>query len=416
VNGPPNDSADTVVKAFALTGKPHSAEAMASASEPPVLLSPVRPKADEPRWPRTYLARIQRRGRPACNAGKRSDLWRPPRSLARPGARTCTRCGKLGFVYVLSNRTMLLYRLVRRRSWRDLRKACRHRFPSHLLGSQPPRRNARTCFEGPFGEVIRATGPMAKANPFRFSTKYQDDESDLLYYGHRNYNASTGRWLSRDPVVESGFALVVTGRQGGDLDDDAAVARLGEILVAEPNLYCFVLNNAVNATDFLGLCDSKGRPVNVVVQATASDTHYRNIPRVRDIAGVVLEMNKIKDCECVRRLAIAAHGSKYGFTLNSDGDRSTVGKYTDTDVRDSNATTIFTKLKSKVCFCKPCEIYLLSCEVGLGKVPKMIASATGCRVIATNGLCWPNPRNPPKSPIYEDLDMTVPSTWETFEP
>jgi len=38
---------------------------------------------------------------------------------------------------------------------------------------------------GPFGEVIRATGPMAKANPFRFSSKYQDDETDLLYYGYR---------------------------------------------------------------------------------------------------------------------------------------------------------------------------------------------------------------------------------------
>ena len=35
---------------------------------------------------------------------------------------------------------------------------------------------------GPFGEVIHATGPLAKANPFRFSTKYQDDETDLLYY------------------------------------------------------------------------------------------------------------------------------------------------------------------------------------------------------------------------------------------
>jgi len=55
---------------------------------------------------------------------------------------------------------------------------------------------------GPFGEVIRATGPMAKANPFRFSTKYQDDETDLLYYGYRYYFASTGRWLSRDPAGE----------------------------------------------------------------------------------------------------------------------------------------------------------------------------------------------------------------------
>jgi RHS repeat-associated protein len=57
---------------------------------------------------------------------------------------------------------------------------------------------------GPFGEVIRATGPMARANPFRFSTKYQDDETDLLYYGYRYYNASTGRWLRRDPVAETG--------------------------------------------------------------------------------------------------------------------------------------------------------------------------------------------------------------------
>src|SRR5207247_2063776 len=57
---------------------------------------------------------------------------------------------------------------------------------------------------GPFGEVIRASGPMAKANPFRFSTKCQDDETDFLYYGFRYYNASTGRWLSRDPIEELG--------------------------------------------------------------------------------------------------------------------------------------------------------------------------------------------------------------------
>jgi RHS repeat-associated protein len=82
----------------------------------------------------------------------------------------------------------------------------------------------RTCFEGPFGEVIRATGPMAKANPFRFSTKYQDDESDLLYYGYRYYSASTGRWLSRDPI----------GEEGGH------------------NLLVFVRNNPVELFDKLG--------------------------------------------------------------------------------------------------------------------------------------------------------------------
>jgi len=57
---------------------------------------------------------------------------------------------------------------------------------------------------GPFGEVIRSSGTMAKTNSVRFSTKYQDDETDLLYYGFRYYSPSTGRWLSRDPIQEEG--------------------------------------------------------------------------------------------------------------------------------------------------------------------------------------------------------------------
>jgi RHS repeat-associated protein len=86
----------------------------------------------------------------------------------------------------------------------SFRNPCRSRFRSHLHYPQNIHIRRRTCFEGPFGELLRATGPMARANPFRFSTKYQDDESDLLYYGYRYYNASTGRWLSRDPIDESG--------------------------------------------------------------------------------------------------------------------------------------------------------------------------------------------------------------------
>lgn len=50
----------------------------------------------------------------------------------------------------------------------------------------------------PFGEVLRATGPLAKQNPFGFSTKFYDGESGLLYYGRRFYNPSQGRWVARD--------------------------------------------------------------------------------------------------------------------------------------------------------------------------------------------------------------------------
>jgi RHS repeat-associated protein len=67
---------------------------------------------------------------------------------------------------------------------------------------------------------------MAKANPFRFSTKYQDDETDLLYYGFRYYNTCTGKWLSRDPASEA----------------------------ADSNLYCPIKNALISAFDVLGLC------------------------------------------------------------------------------------------------------------------------------------------------------------------
>jgi RHS repeat-associated protein len=57
---------------------------------------------------------------------------------------------------------------------------------------------------GPFGEVLRTTGPIANSNPFGFSTKYQDDESGLYAYALRYLNTPTGGWLSRDPVGEGG--------------------------------------------------------------------------------------------------------------------------------------------------------------------------------------------------------------------
>ena len=108
---------------------------------------------------------------------------------------------------------------------------------------------------GPFGEFLRATGPMAKANPFRFSTKYQDDETDLLYYGYRNYNASTGRWVNRDPDDENGGL----------------------------NIYGFVYNSPVDDVDLLGLCDDCkcGPDVSRLVSQTEASvqTAFQGVPK-----------------------------------------------------------------------------------------------------------------------------------------
>jgi RHS repeat-associated protein len=60
----------------------------------------------------------------------------------------------------------------------------------------------------PFGGTLSATGGSASLLPLRFSTKYQDAETGLYYYGYRFYNSVTGRWLNRDPIEESGGAHV----------------------------------------------------------------------------------------------------------------------------------------------------------------------------------------------------------------
>ena len=78
---------------------------------------------------------------------------------------------------------------------------------------------------GPFGEPLRATGAMAKANPFRWSTKYCDEETGLCYYGYRYYSPGMGRWVSKDPI----------GEVGGS------------------NLYSFVQNRPTEYVDTLGL-------------------------------------------------------------------------------------------------------------------------------------------------------------------
>ena len=76
----------------------------------------------------------------------------------------------------------------------------------------------------PYGQLIRETGLLAAQIPFRYSTKFWDKESGLVYYGHRYYSPITGRWLIKD----------LSGEKGGN------------------NLFCFTANNAITHLDSLG--------------------------------------------------------------------------------------------------------------------------------------------------------------------
>jgi RHS repeat-associated protein len=78
---------------------------------------------------------------------------------------------------------------------------------------------------GPFGEQIKATSPLAHSNPWRYATKYRDEETGLYYFGRRYYDPVTGQWTSRELLGE----------------DESL------------NLYSYCHNDPVNGVDRLGL-------------------------------------------------------------------------------------------------------------------------------------------------------------------
>jgi RHS repeat-associated protein len=75
-----------------------------------------------------------------------------------------------------------------------------------------------------FGTVITDTNPGFQ--PFGFAGGLYDRDTKLVRFGARDYDAETGRWTAKDPIL---FA-------GGDT-----------------NLYGYVLNDPVNAVDPSGL-------------------------------------------------------------------------------------------------------------------------------------------------------------------
>ncbi len=85
----------------------------------------------------------------------------------------------------------------------------------------------------PFGNISAQSGAMAADFSYRFSTKYTDDETGLVYYGFRYYSPELGRWLNRDPIQER----------------------------AQINLYSFGPNSPVNGFDVLGRAWGNARAV-----------------------------------------------------------------------------------------------------------------------------------------------------------
>ncbi len=88
---------------------------------------------------------------------------------------------------------------------------------------------------GPFGEPLTVWGAAARLNPFRWSTKQTDNETDLVYYGYRYYSPGLGRWISRDPLEERGGANLygfLLNDSLSNIDPDAAAPKRPGLMAA----------------------------------------------------------------------------------------------------------------------------------------------------------------------------------------
>ncbi|MBK1883844.1 hypothetical protein JIN85_15610 [Luteolibacter pohnpeiensis] len=56
----------------------------------------------------------------------------------------------------------------------------------------------------PLGDVVIQRSLLTGVPEFGFSTKLQDKETSLIYYGYRDHDPVADRWPSRDPIEKRG--------------------------------------------------------------------------------------------------------------------------------------------------------------------------------------------------------------------
>ncbi len=68
----------------------------------------------------------------------------------------------------------------------------------------------------PFGKIIVDAGSnevacaigQSSCNPFGFSSEYNDEALDLVYYNYRQYATADGRWICRDPFYDLDYVFL----------------------------------------------------------------------------------------------------------------------------------------------------------------------------------------------------------------
>jgi RHS repeat-associated protein len=102
----------------------------------------------------------------------------------------------------------------------------------------------------PYGNSFTASGALASANLYRFSSKLWCANAGLYYYGYRFYDPTLQRWLNRDPLGDTAF------RKINRIPSNRKKT--------EKNLYHFLFNSPNGSIDQYGL-DNTPWPFNATV-------------------------------------------------------------------------------------------------------------------------------------------------------
>ena len=139
------------------------------------------------------------------------------------------------------------------------------------------------CFVGDFQKTVSGNGDF-----------FQKRTVGITYYGYRYYDPNVGRFINRDPIEERGGY----------------------------NLYGFVGNDGINMFDLLGLAEIELEftinPKDGWKKRGKEKIINPNSEQVDSIYEIVKEINKMKDCDCIKKITIWSHGEEGQIGLSAE--------------------------------------------------------------------------------------------------
>ena len=139
-----------------------------------------------------------------------------------------------------------------------------------------------------FGNIVGGSNQPDVSFPFRFSTKYYDEETYLYYYGYRYFSPNLGRWINRDPIKENGGI----------------------------NIYSFTKNNPLRFIDSLGQFRMITGPAYIMRGSDHKPQHMPGVHFARQIVILVNYLNMLYTRRGTKRFN--ATFEDFVITPNSD--------------------------------------------------------------------------------------------------